>query len=162
MSVQYLGSVSTAEIAPGLGLPLITLIGELQAQLAALAELSLTVDLGSISLAAQIEVLLDLVAKLQAAIALGLDFQLPSIDFSANLQIDLQLKLKLLLDLQFALSAAGIHAFRYDGRADSMAAEVGAAVDGLPGVQPSDAAHGIVLLATVPEAVEALRKIFAG
>jgi hypothetical protein len=159
VSTEYLGSLSTAQLAPGIGIPLATLIGELQAQVAALAEASLSIDLGSLSFAAQIEALLDLVAKLQASLALGLEP--PSVSFSAQIQLDLQAKLALLLELQSALGAAGIHAIRYAGRADDMGSEVSDAVSGLPGVQASDACAGLVLLATAPAAIEALRKVFS-
>lgn len=155
--IRYLGSLSTAQLVPTAAASLSAAVLELQAQVTALFEASATVNPGG--LAGYVTLAGSIIGALEAAIAAGVTP--PTISFQASGIFELQVKLEALLALQNLMTAGGIHALAYRGRADDFASELGSAVAGLPGVQPSDGADAIALLATTPAAIEALRAVFA-
>lgn len=155
--IRYLGSLSTAQLVPTAAASLSAAVLELRAQVTALLEASATVSPGG--LAATIALGGTIIAALEAAVTAGVTP--PSISFQASGIFELQVKLEALLALQNLMAAGGIHALAYRGRADDFASELAGAVAGLPGVQPSDGADAIALIATTPAAIEALRAVFA-
>lgn len=139
-----------------MGLTLAAAIAELQTQVTALASASVQIQPGG--MAAMIQAAAQIVAALQAAAAAGVTP--PSVSFQGSALIALQARLEALLQLQAAASAAGLHAFTYQGRADDFGPELGAGLEGALGVQGSDATAGLVLAATAPAAVQTLKTLF--
>lgn len=156
MSVEYLGSLSTAQIVPVAASSLSAVIADLEAQITALVTATATVDFGGIE--GLITLAGAIAAALEAAIAAGVTA--PTVSFQATAVIDLKAKLEILVRLQNQMLAGGIHALRYSGRADDLGPEIASAVRTLPGVQPSDRADAIVLVATTPAAIAALAASF--
>lgn len=156
MTIQYLGSLSTAQIVPIAATSLGAAIADLETQVTALVTASASVDLGGI--VGMIALATSIIAALEAALLAGV--QAPVVSFQAGAVLELQAKLSLLLELQSAMAAGGIHALRYSGRADDFSGELAGAVRTLPGVQPSDRADAIALVATTPAAIAALAASF--
>lgn len=153
--IEYLGSLSTAQLIPLASTALNAAVLELQAQVTALATASAAVDFGGIT--GQIALAGQIIAALQAALAAGVTP--PVVSFQASGILALEVKLEALLALQSLMAAGGIHALKYNGRADDFAPELGSTVSGLPGVQPSDTADAVALIATTPAAIQALRAL---
>jgi hypothetical protein len=148
--------MSTAQICPLVSSALGSLIAEISAQASAMASAALTINPGGLTAMAALAA--SIIASLEAAIAAGVTA--PTVSLQLEAALVLKLKLDLLLELQSQMAAGGIHVLAYDGRADDMGAEVSSAVADLPGVQPSDHAYSLVLAATTPAAIDALRTAF--
>lgn len=166
MGVTYLGGLTVGECVPAAVTMQAALLADLQAQLAAQAELVLQLNLnpGSFTIAAALETALGLVASIQAQIALGIE--LPSIqvqlDAAVAFSAALQISIDLLLALQVAFGTAGVHAFSVDGAVNTLGGQLsGAFAGGFPGPgnAPTDYANALVLATSVPAAWAALGQI---
>lgn len=153
--ISYLGTFSTAQLVPFATAALDKAILELEAQIEAMASASLTINPGGLYAALSLAV--SLVAALETAIAAGV--VAPSVTLSLEVLAAFKLELEALLALRSVLLAGGIHALAYEGRVDDLGPELTQAVE-LPGVQPSDGAYALTLVATTPGAIEALRRVF--
>lgn len=101
-------------------------------------------------------------AKLAAQLALNPSIAAPSLQVSANAKVvaELQAELGGLVPPPFDLGASGVAAYTYQGTIDSLGSSVSAATSGgLPGGTGADVGYAVVLVATTPAAIEALRKL---
>ncbi len=100
--------------------------------------------------------------KLAVQLALNPSIAAPSLQVSANAKIagELNAQLGALVMPDLGLGAAGIGAYRYEGTMDSLASSLGALTQGgLPGGTGADVAYAVLLVATTPAAIEALKKV---
>ncbi len=172
MTARYLGSLSIGDCIPGAAAVaaagsagISAVLPTLNEQLAGLLAYQPT----TINFAASIAQLETMISALKASIVLGvtppsLATQLAEIAAKvASLQADIggiQAQLSIVTAFQSALGAAGVHAVAFDGLAGNFGADVGAVVATAPGVGPTDRAHGITLLTTVPATWALLATIF--
>lgn len=101
-------------------------------------------------------------AKLAVQLALNPSVAAPSLQVAANVQLtaELNAQLEALVMPDLGLGAAGIGAYKYEGSMDSLGPELGGLTNGgLPGGSGADLAYGVLLVATTPAAIEALRKL---
>jgi hypothetical protein len=154
--ISYLGSFSTAQIVPIVANTLAGMIAELETQVAALGSIAISVDPGGF--AAQLALVGTIAAAIQAAITAGVTS--PTVSLQAEALLALNVKLSALLAFQSILLQGGIQVLRYEGRADDFGAELTGAMQSLPGAQPSDNTHALVLVATTSEAAAALAAAF--
>lgn len=99
-------------------------------------------------------------AKLAVQLALNPSIAAPSLQVAANVKIaaDLNAQLGALLMPDLGLGAAGIGAYKYEGTMDSLGSGFGGVTSGgLPGGSGSDVAYAILLVATAPAAIAALK-----
>lgn len=100
--------------------------------------------------------------KLAVQLALNPSVAAPSAQVSANGSIAAELNAKLggLLLPDLGLGAFGVAGYRYDGTIDSLGPSVSGALGaGLPGGNGSDHGYAVLLVATEPAAIAALRKV---
>ena len=155
---------ASASLSASIGLALPELTGKLAGFLNVQAALSI----GLPSLSANI----DAIAKVALSLSLAIEGPTVTLQLSAiagliaELQFSLgQLHAQLSFSLGFAvaLGTAGIAAYGYDGPVSGLGSAVSAATSsGLPGGNPTDQAHAVILLATDPAAASALASFFLG
>lgn len=159
-----LGVVSVAVALPGMA-ELLELLEAAQnaarfqilGKLAGLASVSAALALppppGATALAA---------GKLAVQLALNPSIAAPSLQVSANAKVvaELQAELGGLVPPPFDLGAFGVAAYTYEGTIDSLGSTVTAATgEGLPGGTGADVGYAVVLVATAPAAVAALKAL---
>lgn len=101
-------------------------------------------------------------AKLAVQLALNPSIAAPSLQVSANAKIagELTAQLGSLVLPDMGLGAFGVAAYKYEGSMDTLGPSVGSATSGgLPGGSGTDVGYAVVLVATAPAAIEALKKI---
>ncbi len=99
-------------------------------------------------------------AKLAVQLALNPSIAAPSLQVAANVKIagELNAQLGALVMPDLGLGAAGIGAYKYEGTMDSLGGSLGGLTSGgLPGGSGSDVAYAVVLVATAPAAIAALK-----
>lgn len=161
MTVTYLGSLTTGSAIPGasalaaagaagIGLAL----PDIEARLAGLLAFTPT----PIDLTANLAIAQQVVTSLQLSISLGIT---PP-DISAQLAIVaalvadltasvLSVNAQLAIILGFDMSAAGVHAYRYDGPANQLGSEFSTELSGgFPAGAPTDATNAVLLATTIP------------
>jgi hypothetical protein len=156
-------------VSVGAALPGMVTLESLAATAQALAAAELTGKLsGAVSVSAALVLppppQLKAVGAFQVAAQLALNPQIssPSLQVAGNAQLiaELQLKLSGLVLPDFGLGAAGVAAYKYQGTIDELGAKVTANTsDGLPGGSGSDVGYAVLLVATAPAAVEALKNL---
>jgi hypothetical protein len=156
VSISYLGSFSTAQLVPVAASALSGVIAELQTQVTALASAAISFNPGGF--AAQAALAASILAAIEAAVAAGVTS--PTVSLQDEALLALNVKLTALLAFQTIMLRGGIQVLRYDGRADDFAPELENAMADLPGAQPSDDTHALVLVATTSEAAAALAAAF--
>lgn len=173
MTVSYLGSLSIGGVLPGaVGVAVAGQAGinaalpDLQGQLDGLLSFSPT----PIDLTAQIATAQAIIAGIQASITLGvappsLEVQLAGIQaLVATLQATLgtmNAQLAVITSFQSALSAAGVHLYRYTGQTADLGPELTTELSGgAPGGSPTDEANALVVLTTDSATWAALSEIF--
>lgn len=165
MSSTYLGGVTVSALAPGAAALHAQLVGKLQAELAAslAACANIQANLGvnlTANLQAAIEAIVSgkLLASLQGTIALDVNASLQA-SLTANLALVASLRVAIDALLALGLGTAGLHAWKLENRADSVASDASAALASIPGAQPGDLARALVIATTDPVAWEALGKL---
>jgi hypothetical protein len=101
-------------------------------------------------------------AKLAVQLALNPSVAAPSLQVSANASVAAEIGAKLggLALPAFDLGAFGVAAYKYEGTIDSLGSSLGAATSGgLTGGAGSDVGYAVVLVATAPAAVAALKAL---
>lgn len=152
MSLTYLGSLSTAQINPGLVLSLASAVPRIEAELALQTALVAQLNVTPPSITASLSLATDIVASINAAIALGVD--VPSLSVQVNAALALIALLNLELGaLGFDMGAAGIHAYAYDGDASALGASIPSS---LPGGAPTDHVNALLLATSIPASWVAL------
>lgn len=104
-------------------------------------------------------------AKLAVQLALNPSIAAPSLQVAANAKIagELNAELALLVMPTLALGAFGIAGYKYEGTIDELGSKVaGATAGGLPGGSGADFGYAVVLVATAPAAVAALKQLLVG
>ncbi len=162
-----LGVVSVGQALPGM-----LTLEDLAAAAQGLARAQLS---GKLAGAASVKVALTVppppgikvAASLQVAaqVAVTPQFALPGLQIEGNLSLiaALQAQLEGLALPDFGLGAFGVGAYKYEGAIGQLAPKLGAATnDGLPGGSASDAGYAVVLVATAPAAVAALKQLLIG
>jgi hypothetical protein len=166
-AITPLGVVSVGQALPGM-----VTLEDLAAAAQALARAQIS---GRLAGAASVKVALTLppppgvkaLAALQVAaqVAVTPQFALPGLQVEGNAALiaGLQAQLGGLTLPDFGLGAAGVAAYKYSGTIDSLSASLGAHTnDGLPGGSGSDVGYAVVLVATAPAAVAALKSLLIG
>ncbi len=152
MTLVYLGSLTTGAIVPSLGISLAAAIPRIQAEIALqtkiIAQLNLVPPLiaGSLTLATSI------VASVTAQIALGVQVPSASLQISAALALIAALNIELGA-LGFDMTAAGIHAYAYDGEAQDLGPSL---PDHFPGGAPTSHCNALILATSIPASWVAL------
>jgi hypothetical protein len=166
-AVTPLGIVSVGAALPGMA--------ELEdlaaaAQALARAELQGSLD-GAVNVTAALTIPdppgLEVIAAAQVAAQLAADVSIsaPTLQIAGNaaLVATLELALQGLTLPDFGLGAAGVAAYKFEGTIDSLAPGLGAHTnDGLPGGSGADVGYAVVLVATAPAAVAALKRLLIG
>lgn len=158
MTTTYVGGLSLADAMPGVTLPIVTALGDIQGRLNAL--LSFTPTVVPPSIAADIQVNAQILANLQASIAITP----PSISLQAAIMLDtialLTAQIAIIQNL-FNLLAAGVHVYTYDGQASAMGGELTAELSGgVPGGSGTDHLNALLLIASIPAAWLAIAQLF--
>ncbi len=153
MTTTLLGELTVGAIVPQPKAALLAVLAEMQGKLAGAIAAQAQYTLSPPSVGAQLQAANSLIAQLQ--------IDLPTANISLSLMAtviaQLQLQVDLLLELTSAFGVGGILAWRYQGAAGQLGAELGAAVEArVPATQQSQA---LLLLATAPEAWLALGKV---
>jgi hypothetical protein len=161
MTVTYVHGGTIGDGLPGLQLPLINVMGDLQARITAMASFAPSITPPSI--AADIQVSGQILANLQASAALGIEP--PSVDLQVDIMADVllaaRLQLEIIMGLFDALGTAGLHLYRYDGQTADLGGEFTAELSGgVPGGSGTDSANALLLITTVPATWAALAQLF--
>lgn len=99
-------------------------------------------------------------AKLAVQLALNPSVAAPSLQVSANAQLSADIQAQLAGLVPFEIGTAGVGAYTYEGTMDTLGSSIGGATSsGLPGGSGRDPAYAVLLVATTPAAIEALRKL---
>lgn len=155
MALVYLGSLTTGAINPGLALSLASAVPRIEAELALQAAVIAQLNVTPPSIAASLSLATDTVASINTAISLGVE--VPSLSVQVNAALSLIALLNVELGaLGFDMSAAGIHAYTFDGEADAFGPAIPSA---FPGGAPDDAVNALVLVTSVPASWVALSGI---
>lgn len=161
MTTTYVGGISIGAAVPGVLDALVAAIGDIQGRITALA--SFVPSLVPPSLTADIGVATSIIANLTASIAVGITP--PSIDLQvaimAGVMAALQIQLQVILDL-FNLFDFGIHVWHYNGRADTLGADMTTELAaGMPGgAGPAENIDALVLATNVAQSWAAMQAIF--
>ena len=156
--ITYLGEISIGAAIPVPYAAVLDAFADLQARVAALANLSITVQ--PTSYPAQLLLLAQMVANIEAMIALGLSPPSIAIQITATLALvdELRLKLSLILAIPFDST---LHAFVYTGPTDLLGPEVTTALSaGLPGSGVTSDTLALVFAATSAESKAAMTVVF--
>lgn len=165
MSLTYLGSLTVGDALPA--------VADFNAQ----ADASLSAQLPDVNARlngfASIDLtpvtVLDLIAQIQGILtalnALSIPVITPTISVGAQADLtaqgaDLSAGLSASVALGNLLSAAGVHAYAYEGQAFDCGPAVSVATSsGLPGGAPSDQVFGLLLFTSVPSTAAALKTL---
>jgi hypothetical protein len=156
--IDVLGEAALATQIPQVTIAVGPLIANVEAEVAALLNFSVTLP--------SIELDLDVNAQIAAGLNLNLALGVtpPGIDLQLELTLalllELQLQLQLLLELKNAMLAS-VHLYEYTGQVGSFGTELQAELSGgLPGGGSTDEAFAVVLVATAAPAIAALKSLF--
>jgi hypothetical protein len=162
-----LGVVSVAVALPGMAE-----LDELARSAQAAASVEITgklTGLASVSAALAVPplpgVTAEAAAKLAVQLALNPSVAAPSLQVAANAKIagELNAQLGTLVMPDLGLGAAGVGAYKYEGSMDSLGSGLGGLTQGgLPGGSGSDLAYAVLLVATTPAAIAALKNVLIG
>lgn len=151
-TLTYLGSLTTGGIVPSLGFALASALPRIQAELALQQKLIATLNLVPPSITGSLHAAESIVAAINASIALGVQVPSAGAQISAAQTLIAALNIELGA-LGFDMTAAGIHAYAFDGRAD----ELGPALpSSFPGGAPSSHCNALVLATSIPASWVAL------
>ncbi len=158
MTVTAVGEITVLQAMPPLGVPLVKLTADLDAEVAALANFTVTPP----SIQPALAVAAELPAGLTVAALLGVTP--PSIDAQISITLALLAELELeLVALQnlMGLLEASAHVYAYEVSEGAATTEIDTELaSGLPGGTAGDAAFAITFIATAPEAVLLLKSLF--
>jgi hypothetical protein len=104
-------------------------------------------------------------AKLAVQLAANPSIAAPSLQVAANAKLigELNAQLAALVMPSLPLGAAGVGAYKVQGTMDSVAGALGNHIsNGLPGGSGQDVAYGVLLIATAPAAIAALKELVIG
>jgi hypothetical protein len=160
VTVTYVHGGTLGDAMPGVQLPILTVMGDVQARIAAMA--SFAPSFTPPSLTADIQVTGEIIANLEASLALGITP--PSVDLQVQIMADTmiaaQLQLQIILDL-LDLLAVGVHMYRYDGQTNLLGGEFATELSGgVPGGTGTDSANALLLITTVPASWAAIAQVF--
>jgi len=155
MTLQYLGGLTTGAIVPSLGLALASALPRIEADIALQQALVAQLNLVPPTISGSLTLATEIVTAINASIALGV--QVPSLAIQVNAALALIALLNAELGaLGFDMSAAGIHAYAFDGRTDELGPALPAS---LPGGLPSDHCTALVLATAIPASWVALGRL---
>lgn len=162
MSLVYVGELTIGDLLPGIAIPFIQAVGDLQARLDACIAAMAQITVGMPSLSLQIQLALDIIANLQAAIAVGITPPTVSVQISVMVALIAQLEAELAIMLGIPFSTAGVHVYAYDGTVGAFGGEVTTALSaGVPGgAGPGQHCDAIVLATVIPTTWAALSLVF--
>ena len=164
MSLQYVGSLSLAELVPTSFALFAQLDVYIQAQLTGAITASLNISILPPTLVATVTVAASILADLQAALALGLTLPSVSLSASLNAQIAILAALVASLNALIALGGGSIDAFTWSGPVDALGPAVtGELASGAPsGGSPFDASNAMLLLTRSQTTWTAMSSFFGG
>lgn len=159
-TLTYIGEESLTVCLPGAVAALAADLGALQAQLAALVNVKIDVQ---ISFAAQITLCEQIIASLKAAIAAGLSP--PTVAAQAQIQLNiiaaLRASIKILVDFLGLLATGGVFAYAWDGPIPDMGAAITAALHaGFPDGSGITHANALILGTSLTATWTAMGGIF--
>lgn len=158
MTVTVIGEETILAAMPPLGTPLVSLTADLDAEVAALANFTVTPP----SIKPDLEVAAELTAGLTLSASLGVTPPSIEVQLEATLALlaELEAELALLQNLM-GLLAASAHLYLVETTVGNIGTELDTELaSGLPGGSGSDAGFAVVLVATAPAAVTALKSLF--
>ena len=161
MTTTYLGGLTIGDLLPGVGVPMLALMADLQARLTALLEFKPTL---SISFDDMLTINASIAASIEAALAIGLQPPTLSLQIQvvADLSLALQLQLELLLEFMKLLLVPSVHTWHYTGRADTLGSDMSTTLaGGLPGgAGPAENINALIIATGAADAWNALAQIF--
>ena len=159
--LTLVGEVSIVDAVPLLPAIVVPAKLDVQAKLDGLlnAQAYLTLNPGSVTIAASLQTALDLVAGIQAAIAVGVE--LPSLSLQLAAIADIIASLNIQLGLMALPTEAGVFVYSYDGTAAAFGGEVAAATSGgFPGGGPGDHVNALILATALAPTWTAMQGVF--
>ena len=159
MTISVLGELSLFAVLPLVTAAMAPAIANVEAEVAALANFSVTPPSLELDLAVSAQVTAGL------ALNLSLGVSPPTLDAQLAVVLAALATLKIELDLLNGLKStlgASAHLYEYEGTVGDFGGELDAELaSGLPGGTALDVAFGVVLVATAPAAISALKSLFA-
>lgn len=157
-TVTQLGNVSLSSALPTTAQAYGSVEGNLNAELAAAGNMSVSLDLGAPDLALATAIGADFSAAVVASVTepyWGLQ-----VDANLDLIAQLNAQLSAIAGIMAALGTAGIYLYTYSGTADTFGSGLQAVVGGgLPGGAPSDHVDALCLVASTPAAWAAIQTV---
>lgn len=147
MTTTYVGGMTIGEEIPGAVEAVVAAVGDVQARLDAIVDFGAAIIVIPPSIEADLEVAASIIANLQLAI------EPPSIALQAQILADVMAALAAQLSAFAALmglfATAGIHVWHYNGRADTLGAEMTTELSGgVPGGGGGAADINALIIAT--------------
>lgn len=171
--ITYVGNLSIGGAVPGAASAAIAGVAGINAALpdilARIAALQAFAP-QPVSFVAQLALAQSMVSSVQAGIALGIPVPSIAAQIAAIAALVAELlaavsainvQLGIVTDFQALLGAAGLHLYAYAGQTGSLGPELSAALaTGIPGGSPTDSAHALVMVTTVPATWTAMSHVF--
>lgn len=157
-TINQLGNVSLSSALPTTAEAFASVEGNLNAEIAAAGNMSISLDLGAPDLALATAIGVDFSAAVVASVTepyWGLQ-----VDANLDLIASLNAQLSALAGILAALGTAGIYLYQYSGTADSLGTSIQSVVgSGLPGGAPTDHVDALCLVASTPAAWAAMQTV---